>query len=519
MSRSLRNIFVVLTLALAGVAWAADSGVPGGDTLSLWVMDNGLGSQKAIVRIVKKFQRETKIPVNIHFLNWGEAFAEISTALGSDSAASGSSALESANVAAGPDVLQLGSTWVPYFASSKNLEPLDPYLEQVGASRFFEESFKAARVAHDTLVYSFPWFVDVRALYANEKLWKELALQKEEVDSYPKFLGVLRAFAKKDSTVAPFALPGKGDWTGPQHMAPFIWSFGGDFLVKDSAGYRSALLDSATLTGLAYYLRIFGDRALSPYGLDENSVQNTERFIRGGQLVLYGTSEIIRQLEMESKDGGLKEAPIAEAGVAIVEPLEGDKGIVSFVGGSHLVMPKQHKASAEKLLCYLLRADNMDAYTRQVGFLPADESIVNIWGKDARYSKIIETMKNGKSFPNIPEWVAIEGILIEFSNALGDVLRSASSLSAVEDQVVELFWNTHQKINQSLGYAEKQDKASAVSHIKKLLLAPVEEVVPESMTTPAEEQGGSVWVFILVVIIAAAAAVGGMALSMLIRKR
>lgn len=511
MSRSLRNIFVALMLALAGVAWAADSGVPGGDTLSLWVMDNGLGSQKAIVRIVKKFQRETKIPVNIHFLNWGEAFAEISAVLGSDSAASGS--------AAGPDVLQLGSTWVPYFASSKNLAPLDPYLEQVGASRFFEESFKAARVAHDTLVYSFPWFVDVRALYANEKIWKELSLQKEEVDSYPKFLGVLRAFAKKDSTVAPFALPGKGDWTGPQHMAPFIWSFGGDFLVKDSAGYRSALLDSATLAGLAYYLRIFGDRALSPYGLDENSVQNTERFIRGGQLVLYGTSEIIRQMEMESKDGGLKEAPIAEAGVAIVEPLEGDKGIVSFVGGSHLVMPKRHKASAEKLLCYLLRADNMDAYTRQVGFLPADESIVNIWGKDARYSKIIETMKNGKSFPNIPEWVAIEGILIEFSNALGDVLRGASSLQAVEDQVVELFWNTHQKINQSLGHAETLSKPSAVSHIKKQLFAPVEEVVPESMVASAEEQGGSIWVFILVVVIAAVAAVGGMALSMLIRKR
>jgi len=253
--------------------------------------------------------------------------------------------------------------------------------------------------------------------------------------------------------------------------------------------------------------------------LDENSVQNTERFIRGGQLVLYGTSEIIRQLEMESKDGGLKDAPIAEAGVAIVEPLEGDKGIVSFVGGSHLVMPKRHKASAEKLLCYLLRADNMDAYTRQVGFLPADESIVNIWGKDARYSKIIETMKNGKSFPNIPEWVAIEGILIEFSNGLGDVLRGASSLSAVEDQVVELFWNTHQKINQSLGYAETLSKSSAVPHIKKLLLAPVEEVVPESMAAPAEEQGGSIWVFILVVVIAAVAAVGGMALSMLIRKR
>ena len=128
-------------------------------------------------------------------------------------------------------------------------------------------------------------------------------------------------------------------------------------------------------------------------------------------------------------------------------------------------------------------------------------------------------MKNGKSFPNIPEWVAIEGILIEFSNALGDVLRESSSLSAAEDQVVELFWKTHQKINQSLGYTETLSKSSAVSRIKEQLLAPVEEVVPESMATPAEEQGGSILVFILVVVIAAVAAVGGMALSMFIRKR
>ena len=109
--------------------------------------------------------------------------------------------------------------------------------------------------------------------------------------------------------------------------------------------------------------------------------------------------------------------------------------------------------------------------------------------------------------------------MIEFSNALGDVLRGAPSLQDVEDQVVELFWNTHQKINQSLSYTDTQDKSRMVSRIKELLFAPIEEVVPESMSIPAEEQGGSILVFILVVAIAAIAAVGGMALSMLIRKK
>ena len=351
MTRFAKNISTVLTLALVclfsvhSLASQPALVAPPDDTLSLWVMDNGIGSQRALGRIVKRFQRETKIPVSIRFLNWGEAFAEISKALsGADSAAT--------NVN-GPDVLQLGSTWVPFFASSGTIEPLDAYLEQVGATRFFKESFKAARLPQDSLVYSFPWFVDVRALYANEKMWKKLALKKEEVDSYSEFIGVLRAFAKNATggsdgaaKVAPFALPGKGDWTGPQHMAPFIWSFGGDFITKTSAGYRSALLDSTTLKGLAYYLRIFADREISPYGLDENSVQETERFIGGGQLVLYGTSEIIRQMEIASKDGGLKDSPIAEDGVTIVEPLAGLSGIVSFVGGSHLVLPKAHKPAA-----------------------------------------------------------------------------------------------------------------------------------------------------------------------------
>lgn len=524
MTRFAKNVSTVLTLALVCLfpvhSLASQPALVASpdETLSLWVMDNGIGSQRALGRIVKRFQRETKIPVSIRFLNWGEAFAEISKALsGADSAAANGN---------GPDVLQLGSTWVPFFASSGAIEPLDAYLEQVGATRFFRESFKAARLPQDSLVYSFPWFVDVRALYANEKMWKKLALKKEEVDSYSEFIGVLRAFAKNaaggsDSAakVAPFALPGKGDWTGPQHMAPFIWSFGGDFITKTSAGYRSALLDSTTLKGLAYYLRIFADREISPYGLDENSVQETERFIGGGQLVLYGTSEIIRQMEIASKDGGLKDSPIAEDGITIVEPLAGHSGIVSFVGGSHLVLPKAHRPAAERLLCYLLRADNMDAYTRQVGFLPADESIVNIWDKDARYSKIIETMKTGKSFPNIPEWVAIEGILIEFSNALGDLFREGSSREAVEDQVVELFWDAHQKINKSLGYADTLDKSGIVSHIKGLLFASVEEVTPESMTVVVEDEGGSIWVFVLVVVIAAVAAIAGMALSALIRKK
>ena len=58
------------------------------DTLHLWMMDNGLGSQKAVKKLVKKFQRDTGIPVEVRVLNWGEAYDVITKAFaGPDSVA------------------------------------------------------------------------------------------------------------------------------------------------------------------------------------------------------------------------------------------------------------------------------------------------------------------------------------------------------------------------------------------------------------------------------------------------
>ena len=468
------GVLLLASVTQAGTAAPAQdvsaARTAGTDAVSLWVMDNGPGSQRALTRIVRKFQRETKVPVHVRFLNWSEAFDEITTALESDRA---------------PDVLQLGSTWVPYFAAVGKIAPVVPFLNKIDSTRFFKESFKSSHVALDSNVYSFPWFVDVRALYVNESKWKDLALKEGEVDSYVEFVGALRAFSKmqQDSAtkVAPFALPGNGDWTGPQHMAPFIWSFGGDFLVRDSSGYRSALLDSATLAGLNYFMKIFGDRELSPYGLEENSVESTNRFIRSEQLFMYGTSEIIKQMEVPNDEGGLKDSPITADGIAIVNPLEGPAGKVGFVGGSHLALSPNHKAVGEILLQFLLRADNMDAYTRQVGFLPADESIVNIWRKDSRYSQLIETMKVGRSFPNIPEWVAVEGILIELSNSLGTLYRDHSPSPARNRMVAELFWNAHQRIDQAVGHRATLDKQKTLAYIEKVLLSTSEEKVPETL--------------------------------------
>ena len=412
--------FAIVFLATSASAEPVLQSAPWSGPLYLWVMDNGIGSQKAVHKLVKKFKRDTGISVEVRVLNWGNAYTVITEAFASPD-----------SIVDFPDVLQLGSTWVPHFASVGKLRVLDTLLAQIDSSRFYTEAFKASHIAGKADVYSLPWFLDVRALFANEWLWHTLDIQDSDINSMSKFLGSLRAINRGElknsemKRVAAFALPGKDDWTGPQQMAPFVWEFGGDFLKCENGACKSNLLDSATLAGVAVYVKILGDEELAPQSLFENSAQNAVRFVNSELLIHYGTSELVRQLEYSEDVGGLRSSAIADDGIMILST-DGPHSHSTFVGGSHLALPAHDDPvrfrAAETLLAYMLRADNIDAFCRAVGFLPSDRGLISIWNQDRRYSQLIQSLEKGRSFPNIPEWGEIESLLNQLSNDVGTTL-------------------------------------------------------------------------------------------------
>ena len=102
--------FTVRSLAIAAALSA--SAAFSADTLSVWIMPNGASPQEKLEQQLAKFTEDTRIPVKVQVLDWGEAWNRIA------------STLESGNGA--PDVLQLGTTWIPYFASRGEIKPLTP---------------------------------------------------------------------------------------------------------------------------------------------------------------------------------------------------------------------------------------------------------------------------------------------------------------------------------------------------------------------------------------------------------
>ena len=248
----------LVSLALCGTAQAVPElrAMPTPpDTLVLWVMDQDINAGTALQKLMKKYTRQSGIPVKIRFLDWGSAFAELNKVLVNE-AGEGNDY---------PDVLQLGSTWVPYFAKAGLIKPVDEMIDAVDTSRFYPEAMKSAHIGRDSVVYAIPWFLDIRGFFANERIWLELGLHDSEIETYPKFYGVLRAISeakvanRQGMEVAPFEFGVKEDWTGYQQMSPFLWNFGGDFVVETEKGYRSALADSLTLVGLRHYLKLLRD--------------------------------------------------------------------------------------------------------------------------------------------------------------------------------------------------------------------------------------------------------------------
>jgi len=502
MVKKIFGLFLLLAFSVTAFAVPELRAVTVKDTLVLWTMDEGINSGFALQRITRKFTQQTKVPVKVRFLNWGSAFDELKRALSMDSVAVADSSAEV------PDLVQLGSSWVPTFGALGLISPVDDLLEVADTTRFYAEAMRSTHIGHDARTFALPWFLDVRGLFVNERLWLSMGFNDEDVEDFPKFFGALRSIAKDQirneagSIVTPFEFGVNNDWTAQQQMAPILWSFGGDIVVEcpvDSLAdstrkscYRSALADSLTLVGLRHYLKFLRDEEVFPNSLHDNSSQSAERFIRSEMMMIFGTSEIIRKIEFGNDLGGLMESPLAKDGIDVVPAPKGPAGRFTFVGGSHLALPRngvyrgpERRKSAVSLLIHMLRADNVDYYSHQIGFLPADRSLMRIWAKDSRYYQLINGLeKDGRSFLNIPEWREVEVAVNDMANRIGKILLDRDSDPS--DEIARQILSTHNAINGILNYKDTADGDSLWACVKLSMMQPVEEAKSELHEAPEE---------------------------------
>lgn len=76
--------------------------------LEIWIMPNGASPQKVMGDLLDKFKSETGIDYRLKILDWGEAWGRVHDVLERKE---------------GPHIIQMGTTWLPYFSSRNWLAP------------------------------------------------------------------------------------------------------------------------------------------------------------------------------------------------------------------------------------------------------------------------------------------------------------------------------------------------------------------------------------------------------------
>jgi multiple sugar transport system substrate-binding protein len=382
-------------------------------TIDFWYMPNGPSPDQVVRREVERFHRlHPNITVKATKLDWPGALTRLTTA-----AASGS----------GPDVSQLGTTWVGSISSLGGLRPFsEAELSWIGGREaYLPASWTSTKLLGQNEVTAVPWFVDIRAVFYRTDVVRELGIDPAKAFAdWRSFAATLDRIAS-NRRMAALGQPGKADWNVVHNVAPFVWAAGGDFLSED--GTRATIAAPTALDGVDYYQKLvakYDSRAV----LRGTYTEARQAFIDGRVAVLTDAPESVATFQAAAKlKGRWATAPMPA----------GPHGRFTFLGGSNLSVWKasKHPEAALEWVRFLTGEESQRRYVSGIGLWPArlSATIKAPFGSDPAYRAFIAQVPNGRQYPAVAAWNGIEVALHKAFGTMWDrVLATGRPLSRRE---------------------------------------------------------------------------------------
>lgn len=374
--------------------------------LNLWVMSTTEQQQQDMRELLKPhLATNPQLRVNVTVLNWESAWPKITAA-----AASGQ----------GPDVIELGSTWVAAIASMGALEPLsDAQLREIGgAGAYFPVMWGTTRRPDDGKTYAVPWYADARAAYYRTDAFKAAGVDPRDAfanwGSFKQAMQKINGVEVGGKRIAALGYPGKNDWNVVHNLAPWIWNAGGDFLSADRK--RSAINSTEAVQAAVYYTG-FAAEGLVPAGaLEKDSGQIEAGFFNGQYAVIFSGPWLLKQMSTPKARGGQLES-IAARNFAIAPYPAGLKGSQTFYSGSDLAVMKssKQKAAAWKLAAFLTGREAQVGFSKMSGMLPTRLDAANDASltSDRHYAEFLAQVRNGRHYPTVAGWGPLESVYLK----------------------------------------------------------------------------------------------------------
>lgn len=414
---------IVFALALAGIGVACGGATPDADVaappaagdevvIDFWYMPNGPEPAAHLAREAEEFSRlHPGVTIELTELPWESALTRIITA---------------ATSGVGPDVVQIGTTWVPGIAALDALSPLtDTDLRVVGGREaFVGASWTSTEPVGSDATVAVPWFLDTRVAFYRTDVFEELGLDPAVAFSDWEGFEASLATIDRAGDVAPLAVSGANDWNVVHDLAPWVWAGGGDFLAADAS---QATVDG---TGAVHGVHTF-QRLVAAYNhpaaLDGSASDAHQLFAQGEAAVTFGAPFVVSELREADADGAPASGRWATASLP-----RGPGGRHAFLGGSNLAVFARSDVRAEALawIAFLTSETSQVRYATDIGMLPAREAALHREGflADPVYEPFAAQLRDGRQYPAVPEWLHVE---VALQHHVGNLWRAVATGGAL----------------------------------------------------------------------------------------
>jgi len=377
----MNKILIVLIVASSFLVSCGEKNKSDSKKITFWHFWSEPYQRTVVDSLVKEFEKQEKVEVEITELSWGDGKVKLLAAFNSNTA---------------PDVLELGSDWVSQFSSAGVLSDISHHVEM---SKYLDFAQEPCRWENG--IYALPWIVDTRVLFVNMDLLKANGFENPPT-TYAEMLEMSKVINKGD--IYGFGINGSDKHRLYKKVLSFIWSEGGN--IYDGKNFQ---FDSPqVIAGVQKY------KDLAQYGIVDTQKELDNYFAKGRLAFWISGSWLLKTVNEFAKVKDMQ----------LVRIPDFSNNGVSFAGGEYLSISKksENQELALKLVKFLTDGKNSVEFCRNIpeaGF-PADKEYYSSDFYDSEYKAVFaKQLESSKMTPMHPKWLEVEEL---FEGAVEQIL-------------------------------------------------------------------------------------------------
>lgn len=329
------------------------------------VMENSPIEMDALMPVLQTFEAEHRVHVRMTYITWQEGWTEI---------------VKYGLYGHGPDLSEVGTTWIGSLARMNALQPFTPQDVQSlgGPQSFFSGAWKSGILLNDPTIWAIPWMGDTQVIYYLPEALEKVGLTPQEAFAgQANFVHALETL-QAGGMAYPLALNTVGSTMCLREACSWVWEAGGSI---SADGTQVLFNRPEALNGFRNYFNLRRFIMPQPCSVDEALL--ISRFQQEKMAVTMAGPWLALGSQARLPNGKYLGVTSAMG--------------VPYIGGTSFVMWKHSRHPRETL--ELVRFISKQPHCLPERMLPVRERDLPASQDDAARRAFLDSMRAGQSFP------------------------------------------------------------------------------------------------------------------------